>query len=155
MNASNGSKLCPSVVASIVLRMENTIMSWTNCNLTFKGFENLLCSMHFMDMIVKLFATMKWFSAFFTGVGRFYSVLSVYHVSNDKCVNRIEKHRVTMLIQHYHRSSRIYFLWPFFITHYEIYSSILRISHSRLYYVSRLPLYFDFKTLLQFLQYSQ
>ena len=80
------------------------LLSWTNCNLTFRGFVNLLSSMHLMNMIIKLLSTVKWFSAFFTGVWRFYGVLSMYHISNDKYVNHIKKDIVTMLIQHYRRT---------------------------------------------------
>ena len=57
--------------------------------------------MHLMNMIVKLFSTMKGLSAFFTGVRRFYSMLSVYHIGNDHRVNHIKKNTVTMLNQHY------------------------------------------------------
>ena len=55
--------------------------------------------MHLMNVIVKLFSTMKRLTAFFACIRGFYSMLSMHHISNNKCINHIEKHRLTMLIQ--------------------------------------------------------
>ena len=59
----------------------------------------LLDSMHLMNMIVKLFSTMKRLRTYFACIRGFYSMLSIYHIGNNECINHIEKHRLTMLIQ--------------------------------------------------------
>lgn len=62
-----------------ILRYTSGIPRINTCN-------SILYSMHLMNMIVKLFSTIKRLSAFFACIRGFYSMLSIHHISNNECI---------------------------------------------------------------------